>query len=138
MFDTITSHTADIGIKEKAKNLKILFKKCADKIIKLSLKNNINNNNLKKINLFLKNKNSSYEYLLHDFLNEIIYFIFVKKIHPFKIIIKNIDENGIMADFFYKKVLENEILRELKNVTYHNLKIKKSKNCYFAEFVIDI
>lgn len=138
MFDIITNHTADIGIRVKAKNLKILFKKCAIKIIKLTLRKNINSKGLKKINFLIKNKINSYEELLHDFLNEIIYFIFVKRIYPVKINIKKISEKEIKGEVFYKKIKESEILRELKSVTYHNLKIEKNKDKYAAEFVIDI
>lgn len=138
MFNIITSHTADIGIKEKAKDLKILFKKCAIKIIKLALRKNINRNKLKKIHLLIKNKINSYEELLHDFLNEVIYFVFVKRIYPVKIDIEKISEKEIKVEVFYKKIKGSEILRELKSVTYHNLKIEKNKDGYAAEFVIDI
>jgi SHS2 domain-containing protein len=137
MFNIITDHTADIGLKERAKNLKLLFKKCAIKIVKLSLKKSKNRGELKKLNILLKNKTISYEDLLHDFLNEIIYFIFVKKIYPVKINIENISENKIKALIFYRKINENEIIRELKSVTYHNLKIKKKNTGFLAEMIID-
>jgi SHS2 domain-containing protein len=74
---------------------------------------------------------------LHDFLNEIIYFIFVKKIYPVKINIENISENKIKALIFYRKINENEIIRELKSVTYHNLKIKEKNTGFLAEMIID-
>jgi len=137
MLKDVIYHTADIGIKENAGNLPSLFKKCADKIIKLALKKNTIKVKLNKTTLFIKNNGNSFEELLHDFLNEIIYFIFAGKKYPVKIEIWNISTVRLKADVFYRKIRENEIIRELKSVTYHNLKVEKSKNGYRATFVID-
>ncbi len=137
MSYNITSHTADIGIKEKAKDIKTLFKKCANNIVKLALREKNKKIKLKKIALSVKNNSNSYEELLHDFLNEIIFYIFVKKIYPKKIIIKNLLTNKIEAKIYCRKIIVDEILRELKSVTYHNLIIIKNKDGYVVKFIID-
>jgi SHS2 domain-containing protein len=137
MLNDVIYHTADIGMKENAKNLTALFKKCAEKIKKLILKKNRTDVKSKKTTLFIKSNENSFEELLHDFLNEIIYFILVRKRYPVKIKIVNISNVRLKADVFYRKIRKNEIIRELKSVTYHNLKIEKNKNGYEATFVID-
>jgi len=137
MINNITSHTADIGIKEKAKSLKDLFKRCADKIIKFSLRKKHVKKKLEKNKLVIKNKSNSYEQLLHDFLNEIIFFIFTQKKYPVKIIIDGLSLKKIRANIFYGEIKEDEILRELKSVTYHNLTIKKGNSFFIAEIIID-
>ncbi len=99
MNNNIINHTADIGIKEKGKNLKYLFERCADRIIKFSLKKSFIKKDLEKNRFVIKNKGNSYEQLLHDFLNEIIFFIFVKKRYPVKIKINFLNTkkiNGII------------------------------------------
>jgi len=65
MISNIFNHTADIGIKIKAKDIKILFSKCINKIIKLALINSRNIYKLNKKKLIIKNINKSYEDLLH-------------------------------------------------------------------------
>jgi len=137
MISNIFNHTADIGIKIKAKDIKILFSKCINKIIKLALINSRNIYKLNKKKLIIKNINKSYEDLLHDTLNEIIYLIFVKKYYISKINIKKLLFDKIIIEIFYRKLNKDEIIRELKCVTYHNLSIKRNKNIYITEFIID-
>jgi|YelNatPaOPRAMG01_1025707.scaffolds.fasta_scaffold197609_2 SHS2 domain-containing protein len=132
-------HTADIGFKIKAKNLKELFQKSGNKIINLALKKI---KNIRKIKKRIILNADTIENLLHKFLNEILYLIFVKKFYVSEIKIRYLDEEKFEIEFLIlgnskKDKIGEYILRELKSVTFHNLKIKKLVKFYETEIVID-
>lgn len=135
----IIEHTADIGFEIKAKNHYEIFNKASKKILRLIFKKiNIRKNNLFKK---LKIKADSQEELLHNFLNEILYLIFVKKIYIKKVEIFSFEKkkNKIIAGIhgILIKNIGDYILRELKNITYHGLEIKKEKQYYTVKIIID-
>lgn len=130
-------HTADIRVKIFGKNEEILFTNAF-----LALNNYIfgdfknmkfKNESFDKIIIFGKNL----EDLLINFLNEILTLIYVKKNIYFRIKFLKFSFNELIALIFGQK--SKKFLRDVKAVSYYNLKIKKTKKNFFeAMFVLDI
>lgn len=132
-------HTADIGFKIRTRNYKELFQKSGKKIVNLALKKT---NKIRKVKKRIILNSDSTENLLHKFLNEILYLIFVKKFYISGILIKFADEEkykieALIYGSLIKEKIGKYIIRELKSVTFHNLKIKKTDKFYETEIVID-
>ena len=136
----IIEHTADIGFEIKAKTKKKLFEVAVKELLKLIFKEKKIKS--KMIQNEIKLKADTDEELLHNFLNEILFLIFVKKIFVKKVKIINLDENKTEIKTsvygFLTKKTGNYIKRELKSVTYHGLKITKENQYYNAKIIIDI
>src|SRR5208283_2898875 len=117
----ILNHTADIGLEIRAKNLLGVFNYAARAIIWLSLRKSPGT----KIQRNIRLKGASLEELLHDFLNEVLYYIFVKKKYIKSAIVKNISaKNMVLSAAMYmdpEKKAGDYITEELKSVTYNGL-----------------
>ncbi len=134
----IFEHTADIGIEIKAKSEKDIFKNAAKGLMQLIFKRKKIKEKIIQKEICLKEETK--EELLHNFLNEILFLIFVKKIYIKKIIIIKISAKKIWAKVqgYFLKNIGDYIIRELKNVTYHNLEIKKEGHFLKVKIIVDI
>ncbi len=137
----IITHTADIGIKVYAKTLEDLFKNSASLLIKLISKAKPKNNSLKKIKITAE----TWEDLLINWLNELVFLFFAYRFAPqeFQIKIKEsapkkkILEGKVKGEYF-KTLKDLKIHTEIKAATYHNLKIEKDEKGYKAQIIFDV
>lgn len=81
-----------------------------------------------------------WESLLVDWLHEILYYFTVKKMGFSRFRIERIGPFFLKASGYGEKIdlKRHQILREVKAVTYHNLRIKKAKGCYSTRIIFDI
>jgi len=129
------SHTADIGIRVSGKNIAQVFVNAA-KGLAAYLKTGTDK---KKIKVKVKIREKSYENLLVRWLNEILYLIYSKKVifNSFKIM--EITENTLLAEVSGNKIMKGHSLeREIKAVTYHDVKLRRAKNRYNTKLIFDI
>lgn len=130
-------HTADIGVRVYGKTLKDLFKNSAFALggVITDLKK-VGANEEKSISL----KACDYEELLINFLGEILNLYNIEEFLTKEILIKKINEFGIVAlvkgETFDKA--KHILNAEVKGITYHNFKIEKKKETYFAEIIFDV
>jgi len=133
----IFSHTADIGIEVRSKSLAGIFNNAGRAVIGLAIRKSRGSCVRRHIRL----KAASLEELLHDFLNEILYYIFVKKCYLKSAVVEKINEakNRLEAAIYVdpQKTAGDYIKEELKSVTYHNLVIQKNLKVYKTRIVID-
>ncbi|MCM8804125.1 MAG: archease [Candidatus Omnitrophica bacterium] len=131
----IINHTADIGIKVSGKTIEELFLNSAKGLYEIIDVKYNGYEDLLKINL----RGDNLEELLIKFLNELIYYIETKKIGGDieKVKIENVKgEYELNVELKVKKI-EN-IGKEVKSATYHNLKIEKVKDQYYTVIIFDL
>lgn len=137
-------HTADLYIEVKAKNLKKLFMESAKAISEyIAL--------LSNENIDYTNKTFVYEGILEniliEFLNDILFLSIVKKLYLIKLntFTLNISNNKVIE--INKKYILNiegnfnklkKIKREIKAITYNNVKLIKEDDYYVIKFIADI
>lgn len=129
----ILPHTADIKFRIIADSLGKLFYESLEAIndflgpkIKKPVK-------IKKFKL--KIKFDRFDFLLVDFLSKLLSEVYIRKtiFHLKRIKIKD----KKFEAYLIGKTYEN-LKKDIKAITYHQLLLKKLKNKYIAEFVIDV
>lgn len=132
-------HTADIKFRVYGNNLKDIFKNSAEALKKsICRKEKIKENIIKKI----KVGGEDYENLLYEFLEELLYlldannFIFseIKKIKIQKDKKELILDAEIIGDSAEKYKISNDV----KAITYNDMFVKKQKNKFIAQVVLDV
>ncbi|MBN1621121.1 MAG: archease [Endomicrobiales bacterium] len=130
------SHTSDIGIKVYGESLKTLFENAAQGLCsyilapvgtKLDFHDSI------------KIEGTDHESLLVNWLNEILYQAYQKKILITSFNVDKIEKTRMEAEIWGRKILEEyKINHEIKAVTYSNLKIKSRKSGYSVKIIFDV
>lgn len=129
------SHTADIRIKVYADSIPSLFRESLYALLDIMLKNLPSCKGLKKDSFSISS--DDLDILIHDFLDEILYITLVlrRKICDFKI---ELTDNVLRFEYTYDILSFNEVKKEIKAITYHNLHIHKTNNRYETEVVMDV
>ena len=133
----LIDHTADIGIIAYGKDLQETFSNCAYAMFdiltdadKIDVKESFE----------IQIKASNQEELLRNWLSELLFRHEIERILCGKYEIKRLDDQNLDAVVFYEKIdrSRHEIKTEIKNVTYHQLEIKKHKKGYSAQVIFDL
>ncbi len=126
-------HTADQKIRIYGKNLKEIIKNSL-----LAIKNFVSPEIKKrKINTAIKIEGSrDIQFLLIDFLNEVLVQMNVKKAIFTNFKVKNISENLIEGTLEGYRV--SGFKKDIKAFTYHQAKLEKIDNFLVLEVIIDI
>ena len=133
----VFSHTADVGLAVRGKTLPKLFENAALGMISLLFDS-------KKIKpkeaAPIAVRSVSWESLLVDWLDEVLFQITVKHWGFCQFKVERLKPFELKAAGFGEKLdrKEKTLAREIKAVTYHDLKIKKGKSGYSARIVLDI
>ena len=129
------NHTADLGIEVSGKTLKDLFINTAKAIFETQISGKIEI----KERIDFEIKSESLEDLFMDWCRELLYNFSVKGFIP-KAYDISIKDHKLCArlkgDLF--NVKRHKIKLEVKNATYHNLKIEKLKTFYRATIIFDV
>ena len=138
-------HTADLYVEVKAKNIKNVFIDSAKSISEYI--SDLDKCDIDNINLTFIYEDKI-ENILIQFLNEIAFFSLVKKLYLRKINEFNLtpfsEEKDVDLDKEYILNIEcnfnkiKRIKREIKAITYCNIKLIKEKNFYRIKFIVDI
>lgn len=131
---------ADIAFEVKADTLEEVFKYAALAITNSMVSDlkKINQRKIKEINL----KNENLEFLLFDFLQEIIFLKDSEKLLFSKYEIKIIKnkEYTLNAKLYGEElnVYKHELLVDVKAVTMHMFELKKENERWFARVILDV
>ncbi|MBI4851029.1 MAG: archease [Acidobacteria bacterium] len=133
----IFEHTADLGLRIKASDLNTLFSEAGKGFFSLIVEN-IDDVALVET-LEIKVNGQDLEYLLFDWLNELLYISETQHL-VFSYFNVNIDNNGLTAKVSGEKIdYSRHILdHEVKAITYHGLVLKEEKTGWLAEVILDI
>lgn len=131
------NHTSDLGIEVRGRDLEALFQNAA-----LCLTDLITD--LEKvggeIHRLIEVQGENSELLLREFLAELLYLFHTENFLPGKVIFTKINETGLKAELAGEMIFPDmrPVYREIKSVTYHQLKVEQSESGYIARFVLDI
>ncbi len=128
-------HTADLGIKVRAETLDELFINIAKAIFKTQITGKLQIKEEKKIHI----EAESIEELFIDWCRELLYNFSVYGFIPgkYKVAVKKNRLQAVLAgDKFDQK--RHRVIIEIKNPTYHNLKIEKTGNGFQATIIFDV
>ncbi len=133
----LIEHTADIGIRLKAKDLEDLFRKAAlamfdiiaEKKSPVSSPRSPANFNLSADNL---------DELFVNWLNDLLSLSAAKDLIFCDFKIDKLDESGLSASAVGEAVKNYKINTEIKAATYHELKLEKVKSGWQAQGIFDV
>lgn len=133
----LIEHTADTGIKVKARNLKELFEKAALSLFDIIAEKKPPRSSIPK-SIKIKLKAGDREGLFINWLNELLSLSAAKELifHGFKI--NKLSENEIEAVITGRGAKNYRVNVEVKAATYHQLKIEKIKSGWQAEVILDV
>ncbi len=134
-------HTADIGVEVEANSIVELFSETVNALINIltelppeEIKARIGKRKGIKEKMIVKK--DSWENVILDLLNRIIFLVDTKKLVPISLYIK---EKKNTYRFLIEMINEPSLLkREIKAATYHNLKVNEEKNIYRVTIIFDI
>ena len=133
----VIDHTADIGIRAYGKDLKSLFANAAYGMFDIlaDLKNVRAKESLK-----IKAEAPNVEELFLFWLSELLYQYNSKKIIFKEFSIDKLTDNAISAAAKGEKIdlKRHNLKKEIKAVTYHQLKVEKLKDFWQGEVIFDV
>lgn len=123
----IIDHTADVGIRVKAQDLKELFKESGKGLYKVMLSLRRETFDIEE-EVMVSIDAEDQEELLITWLNELLY-LFESK----RLVFKDVDfleftSHSLKANLKCFKVNDDEMKRYVKAATYHNLSIKRNED----------
>lgn len=134
----LIEHTADIGVRVRAADLKTVFEAAAAAMFDVIAENLNVTGRTKRLNISVSVDASGPEELLVRWLNELLSLADCKdvfftdfKITDFSPTMIKADISGLSRKYFKGK-------REVKAVTYHETLIQKKGNEYQAEVIFDV
>ena len=136
----LIEHTADIGIRVKAKNLKELFKNTALSIFEIMAekKSSIDGDKLEVEKITINQKAQDLEELFINWLNELLSLSSAKGLIFSDFKIKKLDKNNLEAEAKGIDIKNYKVNTEIKAATYHELKIEDKGDFWQAEVIFDV
>ncbi|MEK6884691.1 MAG: archease [Nanoarchaeota archaeon] len=130
-------HTADVKFQAYGKTLEESFKNSALATAKAMFKGKVKEKKRKKI----KAKGNDFENLLYNFLDEIVYLFDAENFllsQVKKMKINNKQGFKLEAELIGDNSENYDINEHVKSVTYHDMFVKKEKNKYVVQVVLDV
>jgi SHS2 domain-containing protein len=136
MYETF-EHTADIGIRVCAETLEQLFTEAAEALFSLIVANPGEVKIVEQTSFRLAS--DQLDYLLFDWLNELLYTHETRRL-LFRQFDVHLQDGRLEADVGGEPVdtSRHELDHEVKAITYHELKVKETKEGWLAEVILDI
>lgn len=133
----LIEHTADIGIRVRADDLKGIFKKSALAMFDIIAEEiNPAAKDFKKIETNVRGGNL--DELFINWLNELLYQSATKELIFSDFQIQKLDRNNLEAALIGRDNKNYRINTEIKAATYHELQIEQIKSGWQAEIIFDV
>ncbi|MEW6075897.1 MAG: archease [Candidatus Omnitrophota bacterium] len=133
----LISHTADIGIRVKGKDLKSLFVNAAKAMFDIIAQRK-SASRLKSTIVRLAQNADSIDELFINWLNELLSLSDARRLIFSDFIIKKITPSSIRADVTGNPMRQYQLKSEIKAATYHQLNLRKTGSSWIAEVVFDV
>lgn len=136
MYETF-EHTADLGLRVKAGDLRTLFAEAGRGLTSIIVANLDQVRPVRAVNIALPS--APLDELLFDWLNEILY-AFESEHLLLAEFEASIDDAGLKAVARGEPADESRhrLEHEIKAITYHGLKVEQTPDGYLAEVIVDI
>ena len=126
-------HTADIKFQAFGKNLNKCFENSALAMINSQYKGKVKGKIKKKV----KVKGKDLESLLYNFLEEILFLVDTEKFLASKVKVK-IKNKELESELTGDNIKNYKLSWEIKAITYNEMFVKKIKNKFKAQVVLDV
>ncbi len=130
-------HTADIGLRVKSRDLEELFREAAEGFLSVVVERIPQRGIPTQLEFNLEA--DRLEFLLVDWLNELLYVLDTKHLllDAFEV---RITDTTLAATAMARPfdLEQDQLLREVKAVTYHNLRVEQTEEGWIAEVILDI
>ncbi len=136
-FYQLFDHTSDLGVQVRAEDLKSLFKNAALTLTDLMTEIKTVRNQSDRI---IEVEAENIELLLREWLGELLFTFHTSGFLISDVEILNISDRHVKARIFgeqYRKK-RHALQREIKSVTYHQLKVIVEEHEATARFILDI
>jgi protein archease len=135
----VFDHTADIGLRVKSATLDDLFCEAAEALFSLIVTNVKDVDPRQSLRFNLALRDHEYDYLLFDWLNELLFTFDTKRIALAKFDVKIVPP-GLEATAWGEPIdpLRHRLEHEVKAITYHGLKLIHEDERWLAEVILDI
>lgn len=142
-FYELIEHTADVGIRVKAKDLKGLFENSALAMFNimgqlLPIDHGPASVVIQKPGFKISQKAEDLDELFINWLNELLSLSSVKGLIFTDFIIHKMDKFNIKADVYGEDIKNYKVATEIKAATYHQLKIEEGQDGWQAEVIFDV
>jgi SHS2 domain-containing protein len=136
MFEVL-AHTADIGFRAKAENLRELFEAAARALVAIAMDNH-DVNPVKSI--AISATGDSNESLLVNWLNEVLYCLDGERLAIAQCKVRDLTEVRVTGEVLGepRNAARHEPRMVVKGVTYHQLKIEKDERGWSCEVYVDV
>jgi SHS2 domain-containing protein len=135
----VFAHTADVGLRIRAPSLDSLFADAALGLFSLIV-SNIDQVKLRdQIQITLPCRDNEYDYLLFDWLNELLYTFDSRQIVLAKFDV-HVAPAQLHATAWGEPLdpKQHRLDHEVKAITYHELKVVRDADEWLAEVIVDI
>ena len=135
----VFDHTADIGLRIRAETLDQLFCEAGEALYSLIVANLDEVQPRSKANFTLSGREGEYDYLLFDWLNELL-FAFDARRMVFAKFEARVLPTGLQATAWGEELdpARHRLEHEVKAITYHGLKVVREGPGWLAEVIVDI
>ncbi len=135
----VFEHTADIGLRVRAATLLELFREAAEGLFELIVADLNKVRPLQEVHFTLSKRQDEYDYLLFDWLNELLYTFDSKRLVLAKFDVQ-ISAEGLEATARGEPLdaSRHQLEHEVKAITYHGLKVVRDGDNWLAEIILDI
>jgi SHS2 domain-containing protein len=136
MFE-VFEHTADLGLRIVAPDLSTLLEEAARGLLSIIIENPDDVHQLEKVSFHVEGQDK--EYLLFDWLNEILYTFDSKHLLLSRFELR-LSDSGLDAEAWGEAldIDRHRMDHEVKAITYHGLKVIEQPGGWLAEVIVDI
>ena len=130
-------HTADLGLRVRAPDLDALFREAAQGLFAMIVEPLPHGPCVKRMPFAIAGER--YDFLLFDWLNELLYFFDTERMMmgEFEVAIEDHTLRAT-ASGFELDTKKYCLLREVKAITYHGLRVESTDDGWLAEVIVDI
>lgn len=133
----LIEHTADIGIRVKAKDLKALFENTALAMFDIMAEKR-EPKVKKRREIKIGQRADNLEELFVNWLNELLSLSATKELIFSGFRINKVDKNALDAVAIGESIKNYKVNTEIKAATYHQLKLEQAKSGWQAEVIFDV
>jgi SHS2 domain-containing protein len=130
-------HTADLGLRVRARSLDELFRDAAQGLFSIITEELPEGGAERPFRFRLEGRR--YDHLMFDWLNELLYTFDTARVLLDRFDVR-VDDTGLAATARGRPVegAESFLQREVKAITYHQLRVERRDDEWFAEVIVDI
>jgi len=134
----LIEHTADVGIRVKAEDLKGLFENSAAAMFDIIACRVNAQSSCQSKEIIIKLESEDLEELFVTWLNELLSLSSAKELIFYDFKINKIDRNMLQAIVAGEEMKNYKVNAEIKAATYHQLKLEETSSGWQAEVIFDV